>query len=89
MTALRKTIGTTWTELVDWTGKYVKQATVSRESEQELHLVYGPPVPTESTPPEWIVSQSFIGIRTSHLPSGGRLYARLAQEPEEVVLNYD
>ena len=89
MTALRKTICTQWTLLVDWTGKYVKQATVSRESEQELHLVYGPPVPTEETPPEWIVSQSFIGIRTSHLPSGGKMYARMAVESEEVVLNYD
>jgi hypothetical protein len=79
----------TWTLVADWNGKYVKNATISRESEQEVQLVYGPPAPSETDAPEWIVTKSFVGVRTKHLPSGGQVYARMTVEPEEVVVNYD
>ena len=89
MSALKVTVGTTWTLIADWTGLFVKMVTISRESEQELQIIYGPPVPSESATPEWIVTKSFVGIRSGHLPSGGKVYARMMTETEECVVNYD
>lgn len=89
MTARRTTVGLEYTLIADWAGLRPKIATISRESEQEMQIVYGPPAPSETDAPEWIVTKSFVGIRTSHLPSGGQIYARMTAEAEEVVVNYD
>jgi hypothetical protein len=89
MTSTRTTVGTTYTLIADWTGLRPKTATISRESEQEMQIVYGPPAPAETDAPEWIVTKSFVGIRTRHLPSGGQMYARMVDAAEDCVVNYD
>ena len=89
MSAIKTTVGLTWTLIADFNLKLVKEVIISREGSQEMQVVYGPPAPSESTLPEWIVTASFIAIRTTKLPSGGQMYARMTVEPEEVVVNYD
>ena len=89
MSAIETTVGLTWTLVADWTGKFVKQAAVTRESAQTMELIYGPPVPAESDDPEWIVTETAFGIETWKIPSGGKMYARMVGFEEVVVVNYD
>jgi len=85
------TVQTTWTLLLDLTGKLIQTMTVSRESEQTMYLIYTGPnqTPAADATPEWTVTKSFLGIETGRIPTGGRVFARMATEAASVEVNYD
>ncbi len=89
MSAIETTVGLTWTLIADLSGKFVKNAAITRESLQTMEVIYGPPVPAESAEPEWIVTDTAFGIETWKIPSGGQMYARMTEYEEVVVVNYD
>jgi hypothetical protein len=86
MSQTRATVTTDWSLVADFTGKYVKYMSVSREEEVELQIGFGNSAPSAA---EFIVTQSFIAIRTRRVPSGSKVWARVLEGTADVVVNYD
>jgi hypothetical protein len=85
------TVGTTWTLILDLRAKLIQQLIITRESQQTMEIAYGANdvVPAESQAPEWIVTKSSLGIETARIPTGGQVYARMADESAGVEVNFD
>jgi hypothetical protein len=86
MSQTRATVTTDWSLVADFTGKYVKFMSVSREEEVELQIGFGSTQPTVA---EFILTESFLAIQTRRVPSGSKVWARTLASTADVVINYD